>query len=70
MSTITIGVDLAKNAFAVCVVDDSGRVLRRLEFKRAAFAAWLAQLPAGTIVAMEACADSDQFGTAVWRKPV
>lgn len=61
MSTITIGVDLAKNAFAVCVVDDSGRVLRRLEFKRAAFALWLAQLPAGTIVAMEACSGAHHW---------
>ena len=61
MSTITIGVDLAKNAFSVCVVDDTGRVLRRLEFKRAAFALWLVQLPAGTIVAMEACSGAHHW---------
>jgi transposase len=61
MSTITIGVDLAKNAFSVCMVDDAGRVLRRLDFKRAAFAAWLVQLPVGTIVAMEACSGAHHW---------
>lgn len=55
MSTITIGVDLAKSTFAVCPVDASGRVLQRRSFGREGFAAWLAQQPAGTVVAMEAC---------------
>ncbi len=55
MSTITIGVDLAKSVFSVCEVDASGRVIRRLDLKRDAFALWLAQVPAGTVVAMEAC---------------
>jgi transposase len=58
MSTITIGVDLAKNVFSVCEVDASGRVIRRLDLKRDAFALWLAQVPAGTVVAMEACSGS------------
>lgn len=31
MSTITIGVDLAKSTFSVCVVDGAGKVLRRLD---------------------------------------
>jgi transposase len=55
MSTITIGVDLAKNVFSVCEVDGNGHVLRRQDLKRDAFVAWLAQQPAGTVVAMEAC---------------
>jgi transposase len=55
MSTITIGVDLAKQVFSVCEVDGAGRVLKRQDLRRDAFAAWLAQLPAGTVVAMEAC---------------
>jgi transposase len=54
MSTITIGVDLAKSQFSVCEMDGSGHVLRRQDLKREAFAAWLAQRPAGTVVAMEA----------------
>ena len=46
MCTITTGVDLAKDRFAVCVVDAAGRVLRRQDLQREAFAPWLAQLPA------------------------
>ncbi len=55
MSTITIGVDLAKSVFSVCEMDGAGHVLRRQDLKRDAFALWLAQLPASTVVAMEAC---------------
>jgi transposase len=55
MSTITLGVDLAKSVFSVCAMDSAGHVLERREFKREAFAVWLAQRPAGTVVAMEAC---------------
>ncbi|MBS0591736.1 MAG: hypothetical protein JSR65_14025 [Proteobacteria bacterium] len=49
MSTITVGVDLAKNVFAVCAVDGAGHVLQRAEFKREAFALWLAEF--GVVVA-------------------
>ncbi|EQD30462.1 site-specific recombinase, phage integrase family protein [mine drainage metagenome] len=55
MSTITIGVDLAKSVFSVCAVDGAGHVQRRQDLVREAFALWLAQVPAGTVVAMEAC---------------
>jgi transposase len=55
MSTITIGVDLAKQMFSTCEVDPGGRVRQRKDFRRQAFAEWLPQVPADTIVAMEAC---------------
>lgn len=55
MGTISLGVDLAKCMFSVCKMDASGRVRRRRDFRRDAFASYLAQVPAGTIVAMEAC---------------
>ena len=55
MNTTTVGVDLAKMLFSICVVDAVGHVLRRLELDREGLASWLAQLPAGTVVAMEAC---------------
>jgi hypothetical protein len=42
MSTITIGVDLAKSVFSVCVVDAAGHVQRRQDLGREAFALWLA----------------------------
>jgi transposase len=61
MLTITIGVDLAKLVFAICELDEYGRVRLRKELKRDAFAAWLAQLPAGTVVAMEACSGAHHW---------
>lgn len=62
MSTITtIGVDLAKQVFSVCELDGDGHVLRRQEFKRDAFGVWLAQVPAGTLVAMEACSGAHHW---------
>ena len=61
MSTITIGVDLAKNVFSVCELDAGGRVRQRKDFRRDAFAAWLAQVPAGAVVAMEACSGAHHW---------
>ena len=61
MSTITLGVDLAKRVFSVCEVDAAGHVLRRQELKREAFADWLGQQPAGTVVAMEACSGAHHW---------
>lgn len=55
MATITIGVDLAKYLYTVCETNAAGRVLRRRDLKRDAFAVWLAEQPAGTVIAMEAC---------------
>ena len=42
MSTITIGVDLAKQVFSVCEMDGAGRVLRQRELRRDALALWWA----------------------------
>ncbi len=55
MSTITVGVDLAKQSFSACQLDGAGRVRQRHDFSREAFAVWLSQLPCGSVVAMEAC---------------
>ena len=61
MGTISLGVDLAKCTFSVCEMEETGRVLRRRDFRRDAFAAWLAQLPPGTGVAMEACSGAHHW---------
>ena len=61
MSTITMGVDLAKSMFSVCAVDGAGHVQRRQDLGREAFALWLAQVPAGTVVAMEACSGAHHW---------
>ena len=61
MATITIGVDLAKTVFSVCEMDASGRVRQRKDLGRTAFATWLAHVPAGTVVAMEACSGAHHW---------
>ena len=61
VGTITVGVDLAKQVFSICEVEGAGRVLRRQDFRRDAFSAWLAQVPAGSVVAMEACSGAHHW---------
>lgn len=61
MRTITIGVDLAKQAFSICVLDAAGRVQQRRELSRSAFETWLVQVPAGTVIAMEACSGAHHW---------
>ena len=61
MSTITIGVDLAKQVFSVCLVDAAGRVRERRDLRREAFIRWLPSVPAGTTVAMEACSGAHHW---------
>ena len=54
MHTIALGVDLAKLAFSARTVDERGAVTQRRDLRRDAFAAWLAQQPAGSVVAVAA----------------
>ena len=61
MSTITIGVDLAKQVFSVCLVDAAGRVRERRDLRRDAFIQWLPSVPTGTTVAMEACSGAHHW---------
>ena len=56
-----MGVDLAKQVFSVSELDGAGRVRQRRDLKRAGFAAWLVQLPPGTVVAMEACSGAHHW---------
>jgi transposase len=58
----TVGVDLAKEVFAVCVFDAAGEVIERQRLRRAAFERWLASIPAGSVVAMEACSSAHHWG--------
>lgn len=61
MQSITVGIDLAKQLFSVCVVDAQGRVQLRKDLRREALVSWLAGLPAGTAVAMEACSSAHHW---------
>jgi len=58
----TVGIDLAKEVFAVCVLSDAGEVIERQRLRRTAFERWLASLPSPCIVAMEACSSAHHWG--------
>jgi transposase len=57
----TVGIDLAKDVIAVCVLDVHGAVIERRVLRRDAFARWAEQLPASN-VAMEACGSAHHWG--------
>lgn len=62
MSEITrVGVDLAKRLIQVHAVDATGRAVAARAISRGRFLAWCAQLPAGCIVAMEACSGAHHW---------
>ena len=52
---VRVGADLAKNVIQVHAVDAAGRKVVGKALRRDQFVAWCAQLPAGCMVAMEAC---------------
>jgi len=57
----TIGIDLAKEVIAVCVMDQHGHMVEQRVLRREAFERWAAQLPSCT-VAMEACSSAHHWG--------
>jgi len=57
----TVGVDLAKEVFAVCALDATGAVVYGKVLKRDAFMAWAEALPPCAI-AMEACGSAHHWG--------
>lgn len=57
----TVGIDLAKEVIAVCVLDRHGAVVERRVLRRAVFERWAEQLPPSN-VAMEACSSSHHWG--------
>ena len=57
----TVGIDLGKEVFAVCILDHRGVVLDRKMLRRAAFERWAAALPR-CVVAMEACGSAHHWG--------
>ena len=52
---VRVGVDIAKRVIQVHAVDTAGRVVTAKPLARDKFTAWCAQLPAGCVIAMEAC---------------
>lgn len=62
MTTITrVGVDLAKYLIQVHAVDAAGKVVTNRALKREKFLLWCADLPAGCLIAMEACSGAHHW---------
>ena len=56
-----VGVDLSKRVFQVHAVDRSGRVVLAKALSPDRFFAWCSELPAGALVAMEACSGAHHW---------
>ena len=65
--TVRVGVDLAKQVIQAHAVDGAGRRVVARAIKRDQFLAWCAQLPAGCVVAMEACSGAHHWGRELRR---
>lgn len=57
-----IGIDLAKSVFQVCVWMNDGSIAFNRKVSRAKLLDTIRQFPAGSIIAMEACATSHYWG--------
>jgi hypothetical protein len=57
----TVGIDLAKDVIAACVLDVHGAIIERRVLRRGAFERWAEQLPSCK-VAMEACGSAHHWG--------
>jgi transposase len=66
-SAARVGVDLAKHVIQVHAVDRAGKLLVAKALARDRFAAWCAALPAGCIVAMEACGSAHHWARRLRR---
>ena len=63
MSNVTrVAIDLAKTVFHVSAMNDADEVVERKRLRRAGLQSYLAQLPAGCTVAMEACGSAHHWG--------
>jgi transposase len=68
MNQITrIGVDLAKRVIQVHAVNAAGRVMSAKALSRDKFVAWCVQLPAGCLIAMEACSGGHHWARKLRR---
>ncbi len=58
----TVGIDLAKEVFAICVLDARGAVIERKVLRRVAFERWAESLFGPCVIAMEACGSAHHWG--------
>lgn len=64
MEVTTIGIDLAKNVFAVSSADKAGKVLKRKQLRRAQLLSYLRQLKP-CVVGLEACGGAHYWARAI-----
>ena len=57
-----VAIDLAKRVFHVTAMDEAGEIVERKRFRRAGLQSYLALLPTGCVVAMEACGGAHHWG--------
>ena len=57
-----VGIDLAKRVFDVSAADGAGAVVEYRKLRRAGLQFYLALLPRGCTVAMEACSSANHWG--------
>lgn len=63
MTEITrVGIDLAKKIFHLTAMDSDGEIVERKRLRRAGLRSYLARLPKGCVVAMEACGGAHHWG--------
>ena len=62
-----VGIDLAKKVFHVTALDAAGAVMDRKRLRRAGLQSYLAQLPKGCVVAMEACGSAHHWARLAMR---
>ena len=68
MSNVTrVAIDLAKTVFHVSAMNDADEVVERKRLRRAGLQSYLAQLPKGCTVAMEACGSAHHWGRLAMR---
>ena len=60
-----IGLDLAKNVFQVHGIDAAGKVVVRRQLRRRQLEKFLAALPPGVVVGMEACSGAHHWGRVI-----
>jgi len=64
--TNTIGVDLAKNVFHLCIQNDKGHILKKIKLGRSQFKQFLATTPVSRVV-FESCATSHYWARVAAR---
>ena len=62
-----VGIDLAKKVFHVTTVDETGAIVERKRLRRSGLQSYLALLPRGCEVAMEACGSAHHWGRLALR---